>query len=64
MNFFLILFQSLKNCFIELERHFNVLEINKFGEDDRSHSHVGGRASQSRLRNSRLKKVLMHIIRA
>lgn len=43
--------QDLTNQLIELERHFNNLEINKFSE--KSGAHVGQRAFQSRFRPSR-----------
>ncbi|XP_059429559.1 nuclear pore complex protein NUP214 isoform X2 [Corylus avellana] len=43
--------QDLTNQLIELERHFNSLEVNKFGEN--GGGHVGQRAFQSRVRPSR-----------
>nr|XP_023903530.1 nuclear pore complex protein NUP214-like [Quercus suber] len=43
--------QDLTNQLIELERHFNNLELNKFSE--KSGSHVGWRAQQSKFRPSR-----------
>ncbi|KAK4608191.1 hypothetical protein RGQ29_001836 [Quercus rubra] len=43
--------QDLTNQLIELERHFNNLELNKFGEN--GGSHVGWRAQQSKFRPSR-----------
>jgi nuclear pore complex protein Nup214 len=49
--FFCYLPQDLTNQLIELERHFNSLEVNKFGEN--GGTHVGQRALQSRFRPSR-----------
>ncbi|KAM4084594.1 hypothetical protein ACB094_08G144300 [Castanea mollissima] len=43
--------QDLTNQLIELERHFNNLELNKFSEN--GGSHVGWRAQQSKFRPSR-----------
>ena len=50
-----LFFQDLTNQLIELERHFNAIELNKFGEN--GGNHVGRRALQSRSGPSRYEKL-------
>ena len=50
-----LFFQDLTNQLIELERHFNTIEVNKFGEN--GGNHVGWRALQSRTGPSRYEKL-------
>ena len=45
------MFQDLTNQLIELERHFNRIELNKFGEN--GEAHAAKRAFQTRFGPSR-----------